>query len=61
MNPQIVQVVTVAQVQVTRILILWDLIIVSLIKEYDQSFISRTSMLTRRMYTLKFLVGHEAS
>ena len=40
-----------------------DLIIVSLIKEYEKSFISktpcRTSMLTGRMYTLEFLVGHE--
>ena len=43
---------------------LGDMLIVSLILEYERSFVSkipcRTSMLTGKMYTLEFLAGHEA-
>ncbi|RZB91108.1 hypothetical protein D0Y65_023487 [Glycine soja] len=42
---------------------LMDLVLVMTIMEYEQSFVDktpcRTSMLTEKMYTIEFLVGHE--
>lgn len=42
---------------------LMDLVLIMTIMEYEQSFIDktpcRTSMLTGKMYTIEFLVGHE--